>query len=362
MTGSLISASHINVSFGDTVALDDFSLDVPGGSLVALVGPSGCGKTTALRVIAGFERPSGGTVSIRDRVVVGNGKDTPPERRNVGMVFQEYALFPHISVAENVGYGVRGADRIERVADVLKLVGLVEHASRFPHELSGGEQQRVALARALAPSPDVVLLDEPFSNLDAPQRERMRRELRKILKAAGATALFVTHDQSEALAVADIIAVMRQGKIVQSGIPDDVYRAPVDPWVARFLGDAILLPGVVEDGSVATPLGNVETHLPSGMAAQVMIRPEWISPRVTTNGFGKVVDKEFYGHDQLVEIELAQGQHVDALVPTTNRIAVGDRVDIEIVDAIVYGEGQLTANSRQPEEEQATADSKNENW
>jgi len=339
MTEPLITASHITVAFGDTVALDDFSLEVPQGALVALVGPSGCGKTTALRVIAGFERPSAGTVTIRDTVVAGKGKDVPPEKRNVGMVFQDYALFPHISVAENVGYGVRGADRVERVHDVLKLVGMSAYGSRFPHELSGGEQQRVALARALAPGPDVVLLDEPFSNLDAPQRERMRRELRKILKAAGATAVFVTHDQAEALAIADVLAVMRDGKIIQSGLPDDVYEAPADPWVARFLGDAILVSGTVDGGSVSTMLGNIETHLPSGSAVEVMVRPEWITPLVTRTGVGKVIDREFYGHDQRVEIELPGGDHVEALVSTRNRMAVGDRVDIELVDAIVYEAG-----------------------
>jgi iron(III) transport system ATP-binding protein len=336
MTRPLISVESVSVSYGSEVALDDFSLDVPPGSLLALVGPSGCGKTTALRVIAGFQRPESGRVTIHDMVVVGNGKDVPPEKRNVGMVFQEYALFPHISVAENVGYGVRGADRVQRVHDVLKLVGLEDHGARFPHELSGGEQQRVALARALAPQPDVVLLDEPFSNLDAPQRERMRRELRKILKGAGATAVFVTHDQSEALAIADVIAIMRGGRIVQSGIPDDVYAEPIDPWVARFLGDAILLTGTVENGKVTTVLGDVHADLPAGSAADVMIRPEWISPRVDQTGGGKVIDREFYGHDQRVEIELPGGDRVEALVPTANRMTVGDRVTIEIVDAIVY--------------------------
>jgi len=336
MTDPLISVDAVSVSFGDTVALDGFSLDVPPGSLLALVGPSGCGKTTALRVIAGFEQPDSGTVSIRNAVVVGNGKNIPPEKRNVGMVFQDYALFPHVSVAENVGYGVRGADRVQRVSDALRLVGLESHSQRFPHELSGGEQQRVALARALAPAPDVVLLDEPFSNLDAPQREQMRRELRRILKGAGATAVFVTHDQAEALAIADVIAVMRDGRIVQSGIPDDVYAEPVSPWVARFLGDAILLDGTVQNGAVATVLGPIVSGLPSGSLAEVMIRPEWISPRVSDDGSGRVIDREFYGHDQLVEIELQGGEKVEALVPTANRIQVGDRVDIEIVDAIVY--------------------------
>ncbi len=347
MTTPLISLEHVTVSYGDTGALDDFSLDVPRGSLLALVGPSGCGKTTALRVIAGFQHPESGKVTIGGAVVVGNGKDVPPEKRNVGMVFQEYALFPHISVAENVGYGVRGAERVERVRDVLRLVGLEDHGSRFPHELSGGEQQRVALARALAPEPDVVLLDEPFSNLDAPQRERMRRELRKILKKAGATAIFVTHDQAEALAIADVIAIMRDGRIVQSGIPDDVYAQPIDPWVAGFLGDAILLAGTVDDGAVPTVLGPIPVDLPSGMAAEVMIRPEWIAPRRNDHGEGTVVDREFYGHDQRVEIELPGGHRVEALVPTANRMTVGDRVDIEIVDAIVWEKPEETVPAAQ---------------
>lgn len=336
MTDPVISLDGVTVRYGDVAAIEGFTLEIDEGSLVALVGPSGCGKTTALRAIAGFEQPTAGTITIRGELVSGRRAMVAPEHRNVGMVFQEYALFPHISVAENVGYGVRGSDRVRRVEEVLQLVGLGAHGNRFPHELSGGEQQRVALARALAPEPEVVLLDEPFSNLDAPQRERMRRELRKILKTARVTAIFVTHDQAEALAIADVIAVMREGHIRQVGAPDDVYAAPVSPWVAKFLGDAVLFDGTVSGGSVSTVLGSVPTTLPDGVQARVMIRPEWIMPTTTDNGTGLVVDREFYGHDQRVEIELDQGSVVEALVPTRNAIHVGDRVSIELADSIVY--------------------------
>jgi iron(III) transport system ATP-binding protein len=336
MTNPLISVDDVAVHYGTTIAVDDFSLDVAEGSLVALVGPSGCGKTALLRAIAGFEQPIQGTITIRDVIVTDTNTMVPPERRNVGMVFQDFALFPHISVAENVGYGVRGADRVRRVEEVLALVGLSDHGDRFPHELSGGEQQRVALARALAPEPDVVLLDEPFSSLDAPQREKMRRELRKILKAARVTAILVTHDQAEALAIADVIAVMRDGRILQTGQPDEVYASPSTPWVAKFLGDAVLLEGTADSGSVMTLLGPVPTDLPDGSAAQVMIRPEWISPTVNPDATSCVADREFYGHDQRLEIEVDGGEIVEALVPTRRTIHVGDRVDLELIDAIVY--------------------------
>lgn len=336
MTRPTISVESVAVRYGNVVAVDGFTLDVEEGSLVVLVGPSGCGKTTALRAVAGFEKPTSGTIRIRGNVVFDDSTMTAPEHRRVGMVFQEYALFPHISVAENVGYGVKGSDRVRRVREVLQLVGLGDHGARFPHELSGGEQQRVALARALAPEPDVVLLDEPFSNLDAPQRERMRRDLRKILRAARVTAVFVTHDQAEALAIADVIVVMRDGRIHQIGTPDEVYAAPATPWVAKFLGDAVILEGTVSSGSVPTPLGPVPTDLSEGAQAQVMIRPEWISPTAVDDGSALVIDREFYGHDQRVEIRLAEGQVVEALVPSRNSIHVGDAVDIKLIDAIVY--------------------------
>jgi len=338
MSESAISAQDVTVRFGDVAALRGFNLDVPIGSLVALVGPSGCGKTTALRSIAGFQTIDSGSISVRDRVVAASDTNVAPEKRRVGMVFQEFALFPHISVGENVGYGVRGADRVQRVAETLKLVSLTGYEDRFPHELSGGEQQRVALARALAPRPDVVLLDEPFSNLDAPQRERMRRELKRIIRTAGVTALFVTHDQAEALAIADHIAVMRDGVVVQAGSPDDVYVEPVSPWVATFLGDAALFSGIAAGGVVSTRVGAIPTEFPDGTEVQVMVRPEWVRPRRQDNGSGRIIDREFYGHDQQVEIELANGSTVDALVAGRANLHIGDRVSVEVLDAIVYAQ------------------------
>ena len=336
MSDPVISARDLVVSFDGVPALDAFSLDVEPGSIVALVGPSGCGKTTALRCIAGFQSVASGSISIRGRIVSGGGEVIEPEKRRVGMVFQEFALFPHISVGENVGYGVRGADRVRRVSATLRLVGLEGYENRFPHELSGGEQQRVALARALAPEPDVVLLDEPFSNLDAPKREEMRRELRRIIRATGVTAVFVTHDQAEALAIADVVAVMRSGSIVQAGPPDEVYGAPRTPWVASFLGDAVLLPATVRDGVVVTPLGSVPTSIDDGIVVDVMVRPEWVLPSPSPGGRATVVDREFYGRDQRVELRLDGGRTVDALVSGRVPLRVGDRVDVALTDAIVF--------------------------
>ena len=230
-----IRARGLTKAFGDVVALDNFSLDVWEGSLLTLLGPSGCGKTTALRVLAGFEQAAG-SVEIRGRLVLAPDVFVPPEKRRVGMVFQDYALFPHMSVAANVAYGLdRGADK-KRVSDVLDLVGLTPLADRMPNELSGGQQQRVALARAIAPEPDVILLDEPFSNLDAALRDRVRREMKSILAEAGTTAVLVTHDQEEALATSDLVAVMYRGRVVQVDSPAELYTRPSDPWIAEFLG------------------------------------------------------------------------------------------------------------------------------
>ena len=330
-----IRCEGLTKQFDDTMVLDGFDLSVPAGSILGLLGPSGSGKTTALRIIAGFERPDSGSVEIAGRVMVGPRTWVPPERRRVGMVFQDYALFPHLSVATNVGYGVPGPGQDGRVASVLDLVGLGDAAQRYPHELSGGEQQRVALARALAPEPDVVLLDEPFSNLDAPRRDRMRREVRAILTEARATAVFVTHDQEEALAMSDAVAVMRDGRVLQVDEPATLYRRPTDCWVARFLGEAEFVAGSAHAGTVHTPLGafEVPSHLEG--AVEVMIRPE--SVEVIPDGSDATVsDREYYGHDQLVTLRMADGSRLLSRIGAYPPISPGDRVGVRVREVVAF--------------------------
>ncbi len=336
-----IHCHGLSKSFDGAIAVAGLELEVPSGAILSLLGPSGCGKTTALRLIAGFERPDSGSIEIAGRTVVDATYAEPPELRRVGMVFQDYALFPHMTVADNVGYGLeRGAKA--RVAEVLSLVGLTERGSRMPHELSGGEQQRVALARALAPRPAVILLDEPFSNLDASLRDRMRRDVRAILKEADATAIFVTHDQEEALAIADIVAVMRAGRVEQIGPPQHVYRKPATPWVARFVGESEFVEGVAEIGSVTTPLGTFPQFGSLHGRVQVMIRPEWVHPVRSSDGAATVIEREYYGHDQRLVIELSDGRLVSARVDSNAGVAPGDRVDIGIDEVVIFPVGDST--------------------
>ena len=322
--------------FGDLAALDGFSLDVAEGSIFGLLGPSGSGKTTALRVIAGFEAPDEGSVEIGGRTVAGPGVFVPPEKRKVGMVFQAYALFPHLTVTTNVGYGVPTGERARRVAEVLAMVGLGPVRDRLPHELSGGEQQRVALARALAPRPDVVLLDEPFSSLDAPQRERVRREVRAILVEARATAVFVTHDQEEALAVSDRVAVMKAGTVLQVAEPDELYRHPADCWIARFLGEGEFFRGNASGGSVETLLGAFASPTGAEGSVEVMIRPESVLLTPDSKGRATIVDRQFYGHDQLMTL-LVDGDHrLLARTGPTPAFRPGDSARFEVTEVVVF--------------------------
>ncbi|MFD9042347.1 ABC transporter ATP-binding protein [Streptomyces bottropensis] len=291
--------------------LRGLDLDVPGGALAAVLGPSGCGKTTLLRIVAGFLHADTGTVTVGGRALTGPAVHLPPERRRIGIVPQEGALFPHLSVARNVAFGLTGLERAERrrrTEDMLDLVGLAGYGDRMPHELSGGQQQRVALARALAPRPQLVLLDEPFNALDSALRAGVRTDVRAALRATRATAVLVTHDQQEALSTADLVAVVRQGRVAQCDTPQVLYQRPADPWVAAFVGDAVLLPGTVNhSGATATTaLGTVPLAAPprGSRSGTVLLRPEQLRLTETEAAGvrGTVTDVCFYGHDAKVTV------------------------------------------------------------
>ena len=309
------------------------NLSVPAGSLVAILGRSGCGKTTLLRCVAGLERPDAGSVRVGDRVLAGPDAWVPAERRRIGMVFQDAALFPHMTVGRNVAYGLprRAPDRRERVAEALALVGLEGFEGRAPATLSGGQLQRVALARALAPRPSVVLLDEPFSNLDAPLRAELRVEVRRVLRAIDATALFVTHDQEEAFMVGDEVAVMRGGVVAQQGSPHDLYELPASREVAEFIGDANFLPGRAAGGVAETAVGAIPLHRPAEGRVEVMVRPERLL--AAPGDAGTIAGIEYYGHDAVYLVRGDDGAELRSRVIGPPRLRPGDRVRLEFVGA-----------------------------
>jgi iron(III) transport system ATP-binding protein len=321
------------------VALHDFTLQVDSGTLVTVLGPSGVGKTTALRILAGFEMPDSGTVRVNGKTVNGPGVFVPPERRQVGMVFQDYALFPHMNVGRNVAFGLEASGRIRRVGEVLEMVGLAGFENRMPHELSAGQQQRVALARALAPRPQVILADEPFSNLDAALRKRLRAEVRTILRDAETTAILVTHDQEEALAISDRLALMNEGRVVQTGPPDHVYRNPATSWVAEFLGDADFFDAEARGGRITTPFGTFPTTRTGKV--KVMVRPESVTVFPHTQGMGVVVYREFFGHDQLLSVELPGDITLRARCWPQPALAPGDRVAVSVDGIHIFDEPRL---------------------
>ena len=328
MAPTMIRLERVSKRFGPVRAVEAASVEIGTGEFVALLGPSGCGKTTLLRLIAGFEAPDEGVVRIGDEVVAGDAW-VPPERRHVGMVFQDYALFPHLSVSRNVGYGLARRRRAVRVREALDLVGLSAHGERYPHELSGGQQQRVALARALAPEPSVVLLDEPWSNIDPLLRASMRDELAAILRATGVTVLLVTHEQEEAFSLADRVALMREGSIVQTGGPEEIYYHPASRWAAEFVGAANVLPGRLADGLVETLVGRFPA--PNGNApgdVDVLVRPELLELAVDPRGEGEVVRREFRGHDVFYRVRLADGTTVSSQRPSNETIPLGARVAV----------------------------------
>jgi iron(III) transport system ATP-binding protein len=326
-----IRALGVHKAFGEAVAVDGVDVVVEHGAIVALLGPSGSGKTTLLRMIAGFEVPDRGTVEVGGRVVAGPGVWEEPEVRRVGMVFQDGALFPHLTVDGNVRFGQPDA---ARAAAALEMVGLGHRGRSYPHELSGGERQRVALARALAMDPEVVLLDEPFAALDAGLRTSLREEVAAILRGAGASALLVTHDQQEAMSMADELVVMRAGRVEQAGAPEVVYSRPASRWSAEFLGAADVVPGVVADGSVTCELGSFPAG--SGLAGpvEVVVRPEAVAIGPDAGVPARVVGRSFYGHDQLVKLELASGLVVQSRVGGTAGWRLGDEVHLHVTGPV----------------------------
>ena len=328
-----VSLRGLTKSFGETVAVDSLDLEVEAGEIVALLGPSGCGKTTTLRMIAGLEMPDAGSVVVGGELLSGGPAYVPAERRRIGMVFQDYALFPHLDVAANVGYALGRRPDQARVAEVLEIVGLSDHRERPVHGLSGGEQQRVALARALAPAPGLVLLDEPFSNLDASLRGRLREEVRSILSAVGVTAVLVTHDQEEALSVADRVAVMRDGRAEQVGTPEEVYLRPSSRWVAGFLGEMDVLPGHASGGTVSYEFGTVSGSSVLSGDVDVLVRPEAVALGLSGPAGApeaRVVHRAFYGHDQMLKLQLPSGHIVRSRRLSFPAWHPGDRVRVWI--------------------------------
>ncbi len=330
---------HKRFNPGDPLVLGGVTFTLEDGEIFALVGPSGCGKTTALRIIAGFERPCAGVVRLRDRVIAGPGAHTPPEDRGVGFVFQDYALFPHLSVLENVMFGLhrlaRRAAR-KRAEEVLAMVGLSHVTERFPPQLSGGQQQRVALARSIAPSPRLLLLDEPFSNLDAGLRQATRTEVRDLLKRSGMSAILVTHDQEEALTMAGRLGVMNAGKLEQTGVPEQLYRQPASSFVAQFLGATNLIEATARGLHAETLLGNLPLDHTATGEVLLSVRPEQLSIEPMVDGVpgGEILTREFKGHDQTYRV-LIQDRIVAVQTHPNSPWSVGDRVSVRPLEPAV---------------------------
>ena len=328
-----LSCTALTKTYNDVTAISDVSLNIQKGQIVALLGPSGCGKTTLLRLIAGFASPDKGSIEIGESTVISKHINTPPEKRRVGMVFQEGSLFPHLTVEQNVAYGLTGSGRSsEKVHHLLNLVGLSELRKRMPHELSGGQQQRTALARALAPNPEVLLLDEPFSSLDPGLREQVRSDMLQIIKAAGVTAIFVTHDQEEALLIGDTVAVMNNGTIEQIGTPAEIFHSPNTKFTANFIGVADFIQGRYEHQQIISEIGSTPYKLEIAECDKVelMCRPDCLECEPTQNGQCTITAKEFRGAFYLYTVELPSKTTVRCLLSHTEDYMVGDSVEVTL--------------------------------
>lgn len=341
---ALLELNNISQSYGDLRVVQNLSLKLAKGQIGCLLGPSGCGKTTVLRLIAGFETLTAGEVKLNGLEVATPHFSLPTEKRRIGMVFQDYALFPHLDVFHNVAFGLHQMDKASRTAramELLEVVGLADAARKFPHELSGGQQQRVAVARALAPKPDLLLLDEPFSNLDSDLRERLSQEIREVLKSQNATAILVTHDQHEAFAMADEIGVMHQGIIQQWDTAYNLYHSPNSRFVADFVGKGVLLRGeIMESDRVMTDLGGLSCKLPAdvglGEIVDILLRPDDIVHDDASELQASVMHKAFQGAEILYTLKLDSGQQVLSLVPSHHNHQLGEKIGIRLeIDHVI---------------------------
>nr|WP_276282178.1 ABC transporter ATP-binding protein [Halorussus sp. DT72] len=340
--GTVLELDGVVKEYAAETAVDSLSLSVREGELLTLLGPSGCGKTTTLRMMAGLERPDGGEVRLGGEVVSDTSNHVEPENRDVGLVFQDFALFPHLSVGQNVAFGLTDADETEterRVTELLDLVNLAGHREAKPDELSGGQQQRVALARSLAPEPDILLLDEPFSNLDVRLRVEMREEVRQILKEAGVTAVSVTHDQEEALSISDRVAVMNDGRMEQVGTPESVFEHPESRFVASFLGQAGFLSAWYEEGTVVTPIGNFAPQRLNGLTTEyagtdldVLVRPDDLRATVVdeSEADGHIIHRQYTGPSFVYRVELDNGDMVHCQHNHVKELDIGKPVRVEL--------------------------------
>lgn len=330
----MLEVRDLSKAFGTTSAVAAVSLRVEKGSTLALLGPSGCGKTTLLRLVAGLEVPDAGQIIVDGEVLSAAGHITPPDRRQIGMVFQDLALFPHMTVEQNVAYGLAPGSG-SRVGEALEMVDLGGLGDRMPDTLSGGQKQRVALARALAPEPRILLLDEPFASIDTELRIRVRAEVAAMLRSLDITSVFVTHDQDEAFVVGDEVAVMRNGVIEQKATPAELYEAPASPWVAKFVGEANVFDVVVADSAARTPVGAVKVRSDASGPATVLMRPEELT--LAAGGDAVVTNVEFYGHDTSYRLQ-ADGHEVIVRALAAPRHRVGDLVSIAYTGdgALVY--------------------------
>jgi iron(III) transport system ATP-binding protein len=339
MSNFAVECHQVSKLFDGILAVQDLSLRVPDGSLFALVGPSGCGKTTLLRLIAGFETPDNGTVQIQGELMSDASRIQPPEHRKVGMVFQDYALFPHLTVKQNIEFGLpKGLQKNKRSSELLELVRLTQISAKYPHEISGGEQQRVALARSIARRPAIVLLDEPFSNLDAALKTLVRSEIKQVLREENMSAIFVTHDQDEALSFADQVGVMSKGHILQTGIPDEIYTNPASLEVGTLVGESNILNGEAKGLKVTTELGVLQGNISAAGRVHALIRPESIKLNLVdesgSNNALSIIDLEYYGHAKVFRVQLGSGTIIRVRQTAGTTLRVGDAVTASVQEPI----------------------------